>query len=159
MKARYFGIAAIAAGLIAMAHGPSQAAGPLSAFAGNWAGSGTISAKDGGRERIRCRGTNTESGNTLRLGLRCASDSYKFELSSDISYDGGAISGSWSEVTRGVNGTLTGRLSGGNIQANAQSSAFNALISITSHGNRQSVVIRSPGSEITEVTISMARAR
>jgi hypothetical protein len=156
MRARRFAIAAIAAGLLA-ATTAIGAADPFSAFAGNWAGSGTIEVNNA-KERIRCRSTNTESGNSLKLTLRCASDSYRFELQSDISYEGGNISGSWSETSRGVTGSLSGRMSGGRIQATAQSVSFNASLSIVSSGGRQNVSIRSPGSEISEVAISLARA-
>src|SRR5262245_57375702 len=131
--------------------------GPFAAFAGNWSGSGMIEVRDGGRERIRCRGGNTESGNSLRLALRCASDSYRFELTGDISYNGGNISGSWGETTRGIYGSLSGRMSGGRIQANAQSPGFNASLSISSSGGRQNVSIHAPGSEVSEVSISMGR--
>ena len=88
----------------------TRAEGPFAAFAGNWSGTGMIEVRDGGRERIRCRGGNTESGNSLKLALRCASDSYRFELTGDISYHGGAISGSWGETTRGIYGSLSGRM-------------------------------------------------
>lgn len=159
MKPLLFGIAAIAVGLVTLPCSPVQAAGPFAAFAGNFAGSGTITVRDGSRERIRCRGGNVESGNALRLGLRCASDSYRVELTSDIRYSGGSISGNWTETSRNVFGTLSGRLSGSTIQANAQGSSFSALLTIQSHGNRLSVVIQSPGSEISEVAISMARGR
>ena len=115
--------------------------------------------KDGARERIRCRSSNTESGNTLKLGLVCASDSYKFELQSDITYNGGSVSGSWSETSRGVYGSLSGtderRSHPGH---RPEPWAFNASLSISSGGGRQNVSIRSPGSEISEVTISLARA-
>lgn len=159
MKPIRFAIAAVTAALIMLPGAASYAAGPFAAFAGNYSGQGTITTKDGSRERIRCRGGNAESGNTLRLGLRCASDSYRFELTSDLTSDRGNLSGTWGEVTRNVSGTLSGRLSGNSIRATAQSSAFNALLSITSHGNRMSVVIQSPGSEISEVAITLARGR
>ena len=157
MKRLAFGIAAIAAGLVALPCATVQAAGPFAAFAGNYTGTGTITVKDGGRERIRCRGGNTESGNSLKLGLKCASDSYRFELTGDIAYDGGNISGSWGETTRSVYGSLSGRMSRGSIQATAHSAGVNASLSITSSGGRQNVSIRSPGSEVSEVSISMGR--
>jgi hypothetical protein len=135
----------------------TRAEGPFAAFAGNWSGTGMIEVRDGGRERIRCRGGNTESGNSLKLALRCASDSYRFELTGDISYHGGAISGSWGETTRGIYGSLSGRMSSGRIQANAQSAGFNASLSIVSSGGRQNVSIQAPGSEVSEVSISMGR--
>jgi hypothetical protein len=159
MKAIRSAIFFASLGVLALPSGFALAADPFTQFAGGWAGSGTIEVKDGGRERIRCRGSNTESGNNLKLGLKCASDSYKFELQSDITYDGGNISGSWNETTRGVVGSISGRMTGGRIQATAQTVGFNASISIASSGGRQNVSIRAPGTEITEVSISLARAR
>jgi hypothetical protein len=158
MKAISPGIFAVTLGLLALTAEAPQAAETFALFVGSWAGSGTIAVKDGARERIRCRGTNTESGNSLKLGLKCASDSYRFELQSDIINEGGSVSGSWNETTRGVVGSLSGRMSSGRIQATAQSVGFSASLSILSSGGRQSVSIRSPGSEISEVSISLARA-
>ena len=161
MNARKFGAIAIAVGLYTIAtEVPRAADNPFSQFTGNWSGSGTITVQDGSRERIRCRGTYTTSqeGGTLTLGLRCASDSYKFELQSDITYDGGNISGTWNEASRQVYGSLAGRSTRGNIQATAHSVGFTATLSLTSRGGSQTVSIKSPGSEISEVAISLARA-
>jgi hypothetical protein len=152
---------AITFGFFAFAsEAPRAADNPFGRFTGSWSGSGTITAQSGTRERIRCRGryTANETGNTLNLGLRCASDSYTFELQSDINYDGGNISGSWNEVTRQVFGSLFGRSSSSRIEATAHSVGFTATLSITTRGNNQSVSIKSPGSEISEVAISLAKA-
>jgi hypothetical protein len=159
-NARHLAAAALSLGLLAIAAPQVEAAdGPLAHFAGNWSGSGKIVVKDGASERIRCRSNNTASGNGLVLSLRCASDSYKFELASDIAYDGGSISGSWNETTRGVIGSLSGKATASNIQATAQAVGFTAGLAIRASGNSLGVSIRSPGSEISEVTISMARGR
>ncbi len=112
--------------------------------------------QNGSSERIRCRSSNTASGNGAEPDLRCASDSYKFELASDITSDGGNISGSWNETTRGVMGSLSGKATANNITATANAVGFNAALSIRASGNALSVLIRSPGSEISEVAISMA---
>jgi hypothetical protein len=148
-------------GLGIFVHGAAQAAEtPFAHLAGSWSGQGKITVQNGTSERIRCRGTYRagETGTTLSLSLRCASDSYKFELGSDITYAGGAITGSWNEATRSIYGQLAGRVNGSNISAQASAVGFNASLSIVTKGNSQSVAIRSPGSEISEVTISMARA-
>jgi hypothetical protein len=148
-------------GLGVFVHDTAQAAeNPFAQFTGSWSGQGKITVQNGSSERIRCRGIYRagESGMTLSLSLRCASDSYKFELASDVTYDGGAISGSWNETTRQVNGSLSGRATATNITAQASAVGFNASLSIATRGNSQSVSIRSPGSEISEVTVSMARA-
>jgi hypothetical protein len=163
MNAGHFAAAAftaglLATGLLASTTQTSKAAdGPLAQFAGNWSGSGKITVQNGSSERIRCRSNNSATGNTLGLSLRCASDSYKFELASDITSDGGTLSGSWNETTRGVVGSLSGKFSGSNIQANATAMGFNAALSIRASGGSMNVSIRAPGSEISEVTISMAK--
>jgi hypothetical protein len=152
---------AISLGLLSFsAETPRASENPFAQFTGSWSGSGTITVQDGGRERIRCRGqyTTSQGGSTLSLGLRCASDSYKFELQSEITHDGGAITGTWSETTRQVHGFLSGRSTNSHIQATAQSAGFTATLSLTTRGNRQSVSIKSPGSEISEVAISLARS-
>lgn len=153
-------LAAAALALSLLAFTPSHvtaADGPLAQFAGNWSGSGKITASNGTSERIRCRSNNNASGNALNLSLRCASDSYKFELASDITSEGGKLSGSWNETTRGVIGSLSGSFTPGNIQAQASAVGFNAGLAIRASGNSLGVTIKAPGSEITEVSISMAK--
>src|SRR5258708_38629819 len=81
---------------------------PFSGLAGLWTGSGSIALSDGSRERLRCRATYQVDGSGMRLqqSLRCASDSYRFELSSDVVSDGAGLSGTCSESSRGISGTL-----------------------------------------------------
>lgn len=121
--------------------------GPFAGLAGNWSGGGTVTLDDGSSERLRCRATYAvgAGGNGLNQSLTCASDSYKFNLSSNVIAQGGALSGTWSESSRGVNGTLEGRGSNGNFQVLATAAGFSANLSLTTHGNRQSVTIKSEG--------------
>ena len=158
MNAQNFAALAIAASLLTLTAPDSKAAdGPLAQFAGNWSGNGKITVQNGSSERIRCRSNNTASGNALALTLRCASDSYKFELASNIASDGGNLSGSWNETTRGIMGSLSGKATANNITATANAVGFNAALAIRSSGGSLSVSIRSPGSEISDVSVSMAR--
>ena len=154
------GAMAAAIGLCMLANDAARAETPFAQFAGSWSGQGKITVQNGASERIRCRGTYRAGGNgmTLSLSLRCASDSYRFELASDVTYEGGSISGSWNETSRQVYGQITGRATANNITAQASAVGFNASLVIATRGNNQTVAIRSPGSEISEVTISMARA-
>jgi hypothetical protein len=132
--------------------------GPFAGMAGNWAGGGTVMLDDGSTERIRCRASYAigEGGAGLNQTLTCASDSYKFNLASNVVSEGGALSGTWSESSRGINGTLAGRGSNGNFQVVASAPGFNANISLTTRGNKQSVVIRSE-SALRAATISLSR--
>ena len=124
---------------------------------GNWSGGGNIVTANGEKERIRCRATYTPSGANVKIALRCASDSYKFELSSDITSDGGKLSGTWSEATRAVAGGITGTATSNTIQATAMSPLFTANLTVKTSGASQTVSILSPGSEISNVTIALKR--
>ena len=159
MNARKFAALAATAGLVAFAAQRSQAAeNPFAYLAGSWSGAGKIVVSNGSSERIRCRGTyKPASASELALSLRCASDSYKFELASDITYSGGNITGSWNEASRGVVGQLSGKATPALISATASSIGFTATLSIATRGNTQNVSMKSPGSEVSEVTISLAR--
>jgi hypothetical protein len=136
------------------------ATGPFAGLGGSWMGSGVVKLKDGVQEHIRCRGDYDvdASGISLRQELRCASDSYKFEMSTNLSEVGGQLRGSWSENTRHVAGHVTGSANGATMRARAEGDMFTALFDVNTHGDRQSVTISSPGSAISEVSIALTRA-
>jgi hypothetical protein len=133
-------------------------AGPFAGMAGNWSGGGIVTLDDGSSERLRCRATYAvgAGGTGLNLSLVCASDSYKFDLRADVISDRGVLSGSWSEASRGVTGTLEGRGANGNFQVLANAAGFSANLSLTTRGNRQSVAIRSE-SAFRAASISLSR--
>jgi hypothetical protein len=132
--------------------------GPFAGMAGVWAGGGTVALEDGATERIRCRAAYAvgAGGNGLNLDLTCASDSYKFDLKGNVTSDHGALSGTWSESSRGVIGTLEGRGANGNFQVVASAAGFAANIALTTRGNRQSVVIKAE-SGFKGASIAMSR--
>lgn len=138
----------------------SAQSAPFAGLAGVWSGTGSISLASGTRERIKCRATYAvgEDGHALQQTLRCASDSYRFELSSNVHASGGQISGTWAEATRGVNGALQGRAQAGLFQVVVSSPTFTANLTLTTRGNRQTVKISSEGTEFSGVTIALARS-
>jgi hypothetical protein len=131
---------------------------PFAGLAGRWNGSGTIELSDGPKERLRCKASYQVSHGEARLqqSLLCASDSYRFELSSDVISQQGQIAGSWSEASRAVSGSIVGRESGGSISAVVDAPGFEARLSLATKGNHQSFAITSDG-YIRNVTISMSR--
>src|SRR4051794_2765449 len=133
--------------------------GPFAGMAGVWSGGGTITLDDGSSERIRCRATYAvgNGGNGLNQSLTCASDSYRFNLSSNVVASGGSLSGTWSESSRGINGSLEGRGGNGNFQVVASAPGFSANISLRTTGNKQSVVIRAEG-QFRGASISLSRS-
>jgi hypothetical protein len=132
---------------------------PFAGLAGFWSGAGSVTLDDGSTEKIRCRATYAVSGNGAGLNqtLVCASDSYKFDLRTNVVAEQGSVSGSWSESSRGINGNLSGRASSGNFQVVATAAGFTANITLTTHGNKQSVVIR-PDSQFKGASISLTRS-
>jgi hypothetical protein len=153
----------IAAAALFAASGWSSAgyaqAGPFTGLAGVWSGGGTVTLDDGSTERIRCRATYAvgNGGNGLNQSLTCASDSYRFNLASNVVASGGSLSGTWSESSRGVTGSLEGRGSNGNFQVIASAPGFTANISLMTRGNRQSVVIRAE-SQFRGASITLSRS-
>jgi hypothetical protein len=154
-------IFAAAALLIASMWGSSSYAqsGPFAGMAGNWSGAGTVTLDDGSTERIRCRAAYAvgAGGNGLQQTLTCASDSYKFNIVTNVIAQGAAVSGTWSETSRNINGAIEGRSGGGNFQVVATAPGFSAAISLTTRGNKQSVVIKAE-TQFRGVNISMSRS-
>ena len=128
-------------------------------MAGAWSGGGVLSTTDGGQERLRCRASYDVAGTgaELRLNLKCASESYTFDLASEVQYRDGAISGSWSEASRNASGTLSGRAAGDRIEAAARGDSFSANLSLTTRGGRQTVSIRPEGTNVTAVSLALNR--
>jgi hypothetical protein len=160
---RFFAEAIKAAGvgaalLLAVSTGHTQS-GPFAGFDGTWSGNGTVALSDGTTERIRCKADYKVNGSGLGLkqNLHCASDSYKFDLSSDVTSQGDRISGNWSEASRNIFGNLQGTAGGGQIEVFVEAAGFAASVTLRTSGNRQTVQISSKG-EIRGVTITMVKS-
>ena len=156
-----FGQAIKAAGvgaalMLSVSAGHAQS-GPFAGFDGNWAGNGTVALSDGTIERIRCKADYKVSGLNLRQNLHCASDSYKFDLSSDVISNGDRISGNWSEKSRNIFGNLQGTAGGGTIDVFVEAAGFAASLTLRTTGNKQTVQISSKG-EIRGVNITMVKS-
>jgi hypothetical protein len=133
--------------------------GPFAELSGSWVGGGNITLQGGSHEPIRCRANyNTQSsGNDLKLSLRCASDSYNVDFQGNARNNGGSLSGSWFEATNHVAGQFVGSVKGNRIDARIEGQTFAAFLDVTTHGNRQSVSLRSPGSRVSNVSIALKR--
>jgi hypothetical protein len=135
----------------------SRAESPFDGLRGSWSGGGIVSMTDGGRERIRCGASYNPSGPNLRMSLRCASDSYKVNLTGQITSSGSKMSGTWSEASRQLNGALTGTAKPGIIQASATSETFSAALNVKTNGSNQSITIQAPGTPVSNVAIALKR--
>lgn len=144
------------------ATGHTQDSAPFASLTGQWSGSGTIDLASGGREPIKCRAAYDVLGeqSNLQLNIRCASDSYNFDLRASATYAAGAITGTWSEATRNAAGTLSGKSQGDNFHVLAKGPTFTANLSLVTRGDKQSVVIKSQDAQasVRGVTITLRRS-
>lgn len=155
---RMLGSAALAVSMLLLASPGQAQTGPFAHLAGAWTGSGQILVADGNSERIRCRATyKVEDAGTLNQVLRCASDSYRFDLTTNVTASGNTVSGIWTETSRNVNGTLGGRISGGEINALVEANGFAASFTMQTRGNKQVIAIRSKNTDLRGVDITLTR--
>jgi len=158
-----FGRAFTAAGvgaalLLSVSTGNTQSGGPFAGFDGSWAGNGTVTLSNGATEHIRCKADYkvASTGLGLKQALHCASDSYKFDLTSDVTSQGDRISGNWSEKSRNIFGNLQGTAGNGQISVFVEASGFAATLNLRTTGTKQIVQIESKG-EIRGVSITMTK--
>lgn len=130
----------------------------LKGLNGSWQGRGMVNRLDGSKERLRCQASYSNSAPTVSMMLTCASDSYKFELQSNFKNDAGKLSGTWSESTRRLQGNIAGNVEGDTVRARVNSDTFSAFLNVRTVGAQQTVVIESPGSTISNVSISLRRS-
>jgi len=159
----FFGQALTAAGvgaalMMSVTASHAQAAGPFAGFDGNWTGAGNVTLSNGTTEHIRCKADYKVNANGLGLtqNLHCASDSYKFDLSSNVTSQGDRISGNWSEKSRNIFGNLQGTAGAGQIDVFVEASGFAANLNLKTNGTKQTVQIDSKG-EIRGVSITMTK--
>ena len=145
---------------------PSRAlaeSGPFAEFVGSWSGTGTLRPENGASERIRCNATYRPSGRSQRdvdLQLRCASDSYNFDLSDQFRADEqNQVSGRWTERSRSTGGTAVGMAEGDRLQLHIEAAGFAADVVMVTRNRRQSVNIDSHGAgQVVRATITLNRS-
>jgi hypothetical protein len=132
---------------------------PFVEFGGTWSGAGVITLNDGTIEEIRCRATYsvTPAGSGLNLTLGCASDSYRFNLSTNVTASGNALSGNWNESSRNTSGTLDGDVSGGRIEFLMKADGFSATFAVQTRGNEQNISIRQENTGFRRIEIALSR--
>lgn len=151
---------AFAAGLLQAAPVFAQGQGPFAQLAGGWNGGGTITIGQNPSERIRCRATYDvgHAGTTVVLHLRCASDSYTFELQGDARSEKGEVLGDWQEKTRGAAGMISGKVKGDRVDVRVEGQTFSAVLSVVTRGDRQSISIQAPvGAQMSSASITLNR--
>jgi hypothetical protein len=157
-------IAAAAAFLIGaggLAPTPSSASANDNLFAelvGNWNGSGTVTYASGTTERLRCKVKyDQQLQESIVQTLRCASDSYKFQINAYYRNASGNLTGHWDELTLQISGSISGSVSQGKITGSLHGPGFLASVLVDTKGNQQTVNIAAENQDIRQVSIQVSR--
>jgi hypothetical protein len=139
----------------------AQSAGPFAEFTGSWSGAGQLRPQNGAPERIRCNATYRPGGSKrdVELQLRCASDSYNFDLVGQFTADDqNQVSGRWTERSRSTGGTANGNAQGDRLQLHIESAGFAAEVIMVTRNRKQSVDIDSHGAgQVVRASITLNR--
>jgi hypothetical protein len=152
-------IVGIAALLLVSVTGPGLAETPFVGLSGAWSGGGRITMITGTSEPIKCKATykTNQAGTTIDQVLRCASDTYKFNVKSKVGVDGSALSGSWTETTYNLTGTFTGTVKGEKIEGKIRGNGLLIGVALRTRGGEQQVRFLSQGTEMREVNIKLTK--
>jgi hypothetical protein len=136
-----------------------EAAHPFAQMAGAWSGGGTIELTGDIKENLRCRANYVYGAaqNSLALSIRCASDNYKFELTSNVVERRGQISGTWSEAAYKVSGQISGHVQGNHIAAIAKGDSFTSDLAVTTTANRMMVTMTPQATYVIAVKMAFSR--
>jgi hypothetical protein len=92
----------------------------------------------------------------MEMVLTCASDAYKFNLSAAVAAAGGEVTGTWTESSRNVGGSIQGRGAGGSFQVVAQAAGFAANIGLKTTGHKQHISMKAD-SQFRAANISLSK--
>ncbi len=152
------GAATLALAILLLPTGPSRAdPSPFDGLLGSWGGTGEIRLDKGRRERIKCNAYYTGGGSQLGLAIRCASDSYKIEIRSKLSYSGGRLSGNWEERTFNAEGSASGTATPSRISLSIKGGVTGTMV-VSFTKSRQSVSISTQGIALQGVSITLGRS-
>lgn len=139
-----------------LASTPASAADAFAALNGSWSGGGSASFASGETEKLRCTARYSGGGNSLSLGLKCASASAQINLTGSLDASGNKVSGDWSENSYGLSGDAHGSTKGGSVRLKISGGA-NGYLTLNVSGNRHTVALSTQGSTLTGVNVSLGR--
>jgi hypothetical protein len=142
--------------VLAMPASSASAAEAFGALNGSWSGSGSASFASGETEKLRCTARYSGGGNSLSIGLKCASASAQINLTGSLDASGNKVSGDWSENSYGLSGDAHGSTNGGSVRLKISGGA-NGYLTLNVSGNRHTVALSTQGASLTGVNVSLGR--
>jgi hypothetical protein len=114
---------------------------PFTALAGRWVGEGRFGLKDSPPESVKCRAT---AGGTI-------------EVISAIQHAAGVLSGSWSETTHNIAGSLEGQVTPTGFRIVVKGSDLAANMDVLVKSDRQLVEIQFFNSTLVGLTLMLKK--
>ena len=153
----------VVAFLLATAAAPAlaQAGEIFAGLDGAWSGEGSAKFSDGSTTPLRCHASYAVGGggDHLDQSLDCASPRQTFAFRIELDQTNGAILGNWRELTRQVQGGVSGAGGPGRFELAARGQGFSAHASVVTHGARQSLAITTAGGGFASASIVLRRGR
>lgn len=152
-----------ATAVLLLGSGISAAAeSPFAGLSGSWSGSGTVTYASGTTEHLSCRvkydrNNAQASEDSVQQTLRCASDSYKFQINAYYRNQAGTVTGHWDELVLDIHGSITGSVTAGKITGNLHGPTFLASVLVDTRGNEQTVIISAEDKDIRQVSVAVRR--
>jgi hypothetical protein len=114
---------------------------------------------NGHSEPLKCVATYfvASGGSSLQQNLRCASMSYKIDLTASLQVKSGRVSGEWHEKIYSVDGSVAGRITDNGFNLAIQGENFGAAMSMTTSTCTQSLSITPRGFDISEISMTLGK--
>ena len=154
-----FASAAVIAALAMVGFGEAAGANALANYPGRWTGWGAVKLDSGESEKVKCVATYfLEDGSSgLRQNLRCASASYKIDVTSSLKVSNGVVSGIWQERTNASSGPVTGKHDDAGFNVSVKGETFTATMAISTTACKQSIKIAPQGLGIARISIDLGK--
>jgi len=136
--------------------GATEVQRPFAALAGSWAGRGTISTL-GGVEHATCTASYQVAASAAKLTFKCATESFRLNLTGSVVDERGTISGTWSEQGFGTSGMVSGRASGDRLGFAANVAGAQVTVVIATQGARQTVSLKTTSPFLTDGALVLLR--
>ncbi|MBZ0218008.1 MAG: hypothetical protein K8F25_15735 [Fimbriimonadaceae bacterium] len=138
----------------------SHAATPFDTLRGAWRGSGKMNLRSGSAERLVCTAYYTGGGSRLDLLIRCAGETTKIEMLSNLTSSGSRLKGSWEERTFNAQGSIEGQITGDLItMAITGLGDIRGRMSVSFTRSKQEVSIFVEGIGLKSVDLKLSRQR
>lgn len=123
---------------------------------GKWGGSGTMTLKDGEKQRLACTSQYGGSATQLSLVINCKSSSNRIIMNASLSANAGKLLGTWEEKTYSAIGTISGIASKNKIRFYIGGNVLGTM-TVKYSKRTQDVTIKASNVSLQDVKIRMTR--